>query len=171
MTDDIHKANAIKAWELVKEHGGVRKASALTGIKRTTLATRYRVAIDHYGLPDLKLKAARIWMSQPDIETPEARREIRDASFWKTRALDLQKQLASAEHIAEQLGGVRDQKIVIPNWLIERSKGKPGRAILGLLLSDIHAGEVVSGEELNGLNEYDIEICRRRLRRLFQCSL
>jgi len=35
-----------------------------------------------------------------------------------------------------------------------------------LLLSDIHAGEVVRAEELNGLNEYSFDICTKRLKYL-----
>lgn len=35
---------------------------------------------------------------------------------------------------------------------------------LVLLLSDLHAGEVVRSEEMNGINEYNFDICNRRLK-------
>lgn len=108
--------------------------------------------------------------SRPEIVSSEDRREIRDAAFWRKRASELQAKLADAEHVAEQLAGVRHQPIVIPPWLLSSTKGKIGKAVLGILLSDIHAGEVVNAEELNGLNEFNLDICRRRLRRLFAAA-
>jgi hypothetical protein len=54
--------------------------------------------------------------------------------------------------------------------LLAPSSGKRSRSVIGLLLSDVHAGEVVSSDEILGLNSFDIEICRRRLRRLFAAA-
>jgi hypothetical protein len=105
-----------------------------------------------------------------NAETPFERREIRDASFWRKKASDLQKQLAEVEHIAEQLAGIRNQPITVPPWASTPKGGKPRKAVLGLLLSDIHAGEVVRADELDGLNEFNLDICRRRLRRLFAAA-
>lgn len=121
--------------------------------------------------PDWSLwKAPERAQIEEEENSPVERREVRDAAFWRKKAVDLQKQLADAEHIAEQLAGIRHQSIVVPPWLISRGKGKPGKAVLGILLSDIHAGEVVSAEELGGLNEYNVDICRRRLRRMFTAA-
>lgn len=106
----------------------------------------------------------------PELSPVAQRREIRDAAFWKRKADEFSKQLSEAEHIAEELGGLRNQSFNIPHWLMNRSGGKKGRSVVGLCLSDVHCGEVVSADELLGLNEYNLVICRRRLMRLFSAA-
>lgn len=46
--------------------------------------------------------------------------------------------------------------------------GKGGRQSAILHISDVHGGEDVSLHEMDGLNSYNAEICRARLRRMFQ---
>lgn len=98
------------------------------------------------------------------------RREARDAEFWRRRAKALEKDLAQAEHIAEQLAGLRDQPIYPPTWLMPESTPS-SRAVLGLFLSDLHAGEVVDPDEILGLNAYNVDVFRKRIRRYFAAAL
>jgi hypothetical protein len=60
----------------------------------------------------------------------------------------------------------------MPDWVVEeprkRSKN-PG--IPSLLLSDLHWGEVVKKEQVNGVNEYNLEIANRRLKRVFERTI
>lgn len=51
----------------------------------------------------------------------------------------------------------------------ERVLGKPSVESMVLLLSDLHAGEIVRADEMNGLNEYNFEICVRRLKFIVEC--
>ncbi len=161
--------------EYTQRHAGEKSATEEAGdrigVNRVTMARWVSSVEGTESEPDWSIWKGRAEPVKPEeVETPESRREVRDGSFWRRKATELQKQLADAEHVAEQLAGVRHQPIVVPDWLIARGKGKPGRAVLCMLVSDIHAGEVVSSEELGGLNEFNIDICRRRLRRLFAAA-
>jgi hypothetical protein len=114
-----------------------------------------------------------IWEGRSEqlVSDRENRKETRDAAFWRKQAIDLQKKLADAEHIAEQLAGIRHQPIIVPPWTSTlKGGGKQKKAVIGLLVSDVHAGEVVRADELDGLNEFNLDVCRRRLRRLFSAA-
>lgn len=116
----------------------------------------------------------------PPVAPAAERREIRDAAYWQRQARALKRELADAEHVAEELAGVRGQSVTVPDWLLsapgegERPAGAAaavGRSVVGLFLSDIHAGEVIKSEETLGINAYDLEICARRLRRYFEAAV
>lgn len=99
-----------------------------------------------------------------------SRLEVRDTSFWRDRARKSEKELADLDHVIAELSGVRDIPIKIPRWLVSEAKGKTGKSVVSLLLSDVHAGEVIDAEEILGINEFNPDICRRRLRRYFEAS-
>lgn len=101
---------------------------------------------------------------------PPSRLEVRDTSFWRDRARKYERELADQEHVMAQLSGLREVPINVPRWLTSEMKGKAGKSVVSLLLSDIHAGEVIDAEEILGINEFNPDICRRRLRRYFQAS-
>jgi hypothetical protein len=169
--DDIRRTRAVKAWELVKQHRSVTKAAAAIKTPRTTLSAHYRAAINEFGYaPVTEEQNVKIDTLLSEESSPAERKDIRDAAFWRKKSVELQRQLGDAEHLYEQLAGIRQQQVTVPDWLLRRDQGKPGRAVLGLLISDVHAGERVSREELNGINEYNIAICRERLRRLFAAA-
>ncbi len=142
----------------VYEANGRNKTAtaAALGIARATLDNRLAAA-----------QRSEPVQSEP---TPETRRETRDADFWRRRAKTLEKDLADAEHVTEQLAGIRNQHVQPAEWLLKAGSGKLGRSVLGSVLSDVHAGEKVDADEILGLNAYNIDICRRRVRRMFAAS-
>lgn len=106
---------------------------------------------------------------QAEEKAPEAmRRETRDAAFWRKRATDAAHDLAAAEHLAEELAGIRGMRVEIPDWLLRSSEGKKGRSVIGALTSDVHMGEVIDAEEILGINAYSPDICRVRMQRYFE---
>jgi transposase-like protein len=104
-------------------------------------------------------------MADAPVAAPAAR-EIRDASFWRARANEERTARTEAEHIAEALAGVRATPISIPEWVM--TPGHPGKSVVCGLLSDIHMGEVIAPDEIDGINAFNVEIARQRLRRYFQ---
>lgn len=101
---------------------------------------------------------------------PEKRSEIRDAMFWRAKAANLQKWLDDAERMAEQLAGLREN--VSPGrieWAMPDTTRK-GSSVVGAILSDMHMGEVIDPEEIAGVNAFDPEICRARVRRFFSAT-
>ena len=97
--------------------------------------------------------------------------EIRNERFWKERATALAAELSETNHILAQVSGMMERIPTPPVWALPKPSSKAKRASGLLHISDIHAGEVVRAEEINGLNAFDIAICRRRLRRMFAASI
>lgn len=126
---------------------------------------RFKARGEPHFLPDWSLFKAP---AKPEIG--QSRAEIFDAAFWRKKHASLQKELAEAEHIAAELAGIRGLSINVPDWLVDTRQHKRGRSVIGCLVSDIHMGEVIDPEEINGINAFNPDICRERLRRYFSAA-
>jgi hypothetical protein len=118
---------------------------------------------------------ARNAEARKDTRTPEQKtkerldlaRAQRDLSDMRAQNRHLQKLALSSEGLREMIGTLPAPSAGDPEWL--KGPAKP-RSVTGtglLMISDIHAGEVVKGEQLGGANAYNLEICERRLRNTF----
>lgn len=137
----------------VREHGSISAAARALGVARKTLSDRYHRA-----------------KNNPDIKEKAERREAQGQQFWRTRANKLNKDLADLEYLAEQLAGIRQAPVTIPTWMLPERTRKP-RSVVGVLLTDAHAGEVVKPGEIAGINEFNVAICRERIRNLIARSI
>lgn len=148
----------IRVYE--EKKGNMEAAANALGIASQTLFSRLRRGKALYGLfPVVERK-----------EDVQYRREVHDAGFWKKRAEDHERSLREVEHLLEEISGIRNTPYTIPSWLLTTDNGQRGRSVIGCLLSDVHMGEVISDEEIHGINRFDPEICRARLRRYFQAA-
>jgi transposase-like protein len=146
MTREIVEA----ALAAVAKHGTVSKAARALGVARQTLQNQVHSA-DRFNVP-----------APPRAEpTPEERR---DAEFWKRRFTEASKELAETRHTLKAVAGLAGERVSFPDWALP-PKGKVQNAVGLLQLSDLHGGEVVRPEEINGYNSYDIATFRRRIRR------
>lgn len=96
--------------------------------------------------------------------------ELRNEAFWKSRAQEFAKELADTRHALEQVSGLMNRAPDPPQWTLPKT-GRRNRASGLITISDIHAGEIVKADEIGGLNEFNLEICRARLRRLFGATI
>lgn len=108
--------------------------------------------------------------AQVAVKPELSRAEAHDAGFWKKKFSILQSQLGEAEHMVEQLSGLRGVPFEIPEWLVDSRRDRRGKSVIGCLLSDIHMGEVITAEEIHGINAFNVDICRARLRRYFTAA-
>ena len=105
----------------------------------------------------------------PAVDALRSPGEVRDAAFWRRVAQERGREITKIEKMLAEVGGLAETPVAPPSWMLPRA-GKKKRATIGLFLSDVHAGEVIEADEILGLNEYDIEICRARLRRYFAAA-
>lgn len=96
--------------------------------------------------------------------------EVRNAEFWRRKAMEAARELADTRYMLHEVSGLMSRAPVPPKWTLP-SAGKQNRAAGLLTISDIHAGEVIKADEVNGVNAYDLDICRARLRRLFAATI
>lgn len=108
----------------------------------------------------------------PTLVSPEQERaERHGAEFWRRKAKAAEHELARAEHLAAELAGVRGQGWQVPDWLLASiSPAAIGRSVVGCLVSDVHMGEVIEPDEILGVNRFDPDVCRARLKRYFEAS-
>ena len=97
--------------------------------------------------------------------------ELRNEGFWRKRAKDLASELAETRHTLDQVSGLMARPVDPPRWTLPRASGRKHRAMGLLHISDVHGGEVVRPEEVNGLNEFDLDVCGDRLKRLFDAAV
>ncbi len=99
---------------------------------------------------------------------PVTPRERHDSAFYRKRATDLRKELDAAHHTIEELGGIRSVGISAPEWASPEASQVDGRAILIAHTSDLHFGECIDEGEISGINRYDHQTARDRMRRYFE---
>lgn len=153
--------------EFIKKCGSGREAAKRIGVAESTLRSMLK---RHGKNVDAGIKVPRDGLAYEPPQPDEMRLENRDSGFWKAKARDYERDLADVEKMLSEVSGVRSQQVYPAEWLLDTKRGRRGKAVIGLLLSDVHAGEVISDDELLGLNGFDIAICRRRLRRLFAAT-
>lgn len=103
----------------------------------------------------------------PQEGTPQSRAERMDAGFWRKRSAGVERDLAAVEHRLEQIAGLRAMDFTVPDWIIRPGASRRGKSVIGCLVSDVHDGEVISANEINGINAFNPEICERRMHRYF----
>ena len=97
--------------------------------------------------------------------------EIRDAAFWRRRHQEAQDALHKTERLLRQVSGLLDRQVSPPAWTMPAKDTTKARAAGLLHVSDLHVGEVIRADEIGGLNSYDPEVFRRRIRRLFAAAV
>lgn len=90
-----------------------------------------------------------------------------------TIILNLRAELAQAKAEAVNSAMIREiigtarletESLQIPSWVVKPSLTADAPGTPGLMLSDLHWGEVVKPSQVNGVNEFNLTIARRRLR-------
>lgn len=161
---------------------GLEGCALIPGLGASTFGSRVRIAIEK-GLvtradrrslpPDTPMpsdepQAAPEAVQRPsrDVEMESLRRQLREAQA------DSSMQEWARSIILET--DKRAQACRPAIWTSEPQTGpRISAGIPTLLLSDLHWGEVVLANEVDGVNEYSTEIARRRLRRVIEktCDL
>src|SRR5579872_135101 len=109
--------------------------------------------------------------------------KARTAADFKTQhdpatiILNLREELREAKAESINAAIIRDiigtarletEKLQIPNWVTKPTITTDAPGVPGLMLSDLHWGEVVKPAQVNGVNEFNMTIARRRLRNVVE---
>lgn len=174
MDKDVLEAWAKRLGELVREGYAPPGTRVASGEINATTAIALELGIKQGTMQKhvLRMKEAgfaRFWTSEGSkAAKPEpTRSEVHDAAFWRKKFTSADRELAEAEHLVGQLAGVRDTQFAVPEWLLLPGSERRGRSVIGCLVSDVHDGEVINAEEINGINAFDPDICERRMHRYY----
>ena len=95
------------------------------------------------------------------VVNTERNRLAIDNKRLETELKTMETALAESKHLVPQ-----------PGWLKpKRSRGGAKRATLVAMLSDVHAGERVEAEEMQGFNAYNLDVAEFRLKRFFEKTI
>ncbi len=78
------------------------------------------------------------------------------------------KRAIDAERLRESVFGLKDTPLEPPQWLLERSTAGDAPHVACLLASDFQFGEVIDGGNMDGINEYNVDVAEDRYRRLIE---
>ncbi|GLS29976.1 hypothetical protein SAMN04488498_104319 [Mesorhizobium albiziae] len=154
---------AEKAAGLTKNKADVR----LRGIRRAGLDTLWRDAAVAWSKAKTTNAAAPVTPPTIDERLRERRLE-REVADLKTERKGLLDRIIAAEDLRATVFDLA-RAIEAPAVIAPISGGKRGGRRSAILhISDVHCGEAVDLYEMDGLNSYNLDICRARLERLFQ---
>lgn len=149
-----------EAIDLVKEYGSSTEASRASCIPETTLRRRYQAGIKEFGKPDVK---------KPPTEYLQKEYELRDEIRTLRAELTAQrKETLTFENIKKYILEVSDYDINPPTWLTNVKTSGDTTGVPTLFVSDLHWGEIVNPLEIDGVNEYNLEIAHKRIKNLWE---
>ena len=138
-----------EAVNLVAEHGGMLHVAARkAGIPHSTLQNRYTKGLSRGFVPGGKVEAPDLQMEirRLEAELAQARKAKFDIDVVKNEILKL-----------------RDEFQDPPDWTLKSKKPNSSAGVATLFLSDLHWGEIVFPSQVNGVNEYNLDIAAKRL--------
>lgn len=90
----------------------------------------------------------------------------------KRRLKEAHRDTLDTEAIRQILGGIIAAPVAPPKWLIHiDDNASHAQEVPITIWSDWHGGEVVSRAEVSGINEFNIEVLERRVRRLVERTI
>ena len=142
---------------LAKCNGNQSEAARLLGLNRNTYLSRLNAA-----------RAAPPAPAPPIDEKLELRDRIRTL---EAMIAAHQRETLDDHYVKQKIIGLAEMKPRVPAWLLSTSPAKGVTGIPTLMLSDLHWGEVVDPDQIGGVNEYNLEIASRRLRRVVETAI
>lgn len=151
------KAEAVAA--LKKCSGNISAAARLLNMPRQTLKNRLDAAARDANAP----------APAPEVDD---RIELRDKiRTLKAELASVNRETLDAKYVKEKIIGLVDTPTNPPKWLVAPLKNKHAPGVPTLFASDWHHGERVFPKQVNGVNEYNMEIAHRRAKRLISGAI
>lgn len=153
MADHLSDAELVARLKLVKDQDGNRSAAAkILGISSSSMRTCITQA-EARGLTAESKVVDEVGRLKQEVKVKDKRIE------------NLIREEETAEAIRTEIYNLAARTPEPPQWLLK--DGKPGtRGAPIVIWSDLHYGEVISRDEIGGLNEYNKDIAAKRMKKL-----
>lgn len=155
--------------------------------KHPTLTAAARAAGVPYRTFQAQVRRAKEWASTAHaaqakpVEAPTVLVRDREVTALRDRLKATEKALVEAQRgendrdvIAEIAGVVAAAPRELPEWVTKptpRERGKPANEVLMTSWCDWHLGERVEGAEVNGFNDYNMDVAQDRIERLVTTTI
>jgi hypothetical protein len=164
-TAKLDKKLAQQAVKAVEQAGSKAAAARLIGVPVTTLKDRLVMAErDHRLVP--KLTLATVDGNVPN-EADQLRDRVREL---ETAAKAAKKDTLDDDYVKRKIIGLTESMAEVspPSWALRLPKVLDLPGIPSVMWSDWHWGETVFKSQINGVNEFNLEIANRRARKLVE---
>lgn len=163
MPSTVPDADVQQACDLVAKYGSAHAASLHSGVPHSTLAHRLRLAAKRGIEPSPGVMAevendrqSQIVLLRDQVKSLRAQVRQQDA------------QTVTFESVKRMIGVAVEHEPDPPKWLTPRKPSKASSGVPTLFLSDWHWGEVVNPAEIEGANEFNLEVAHKRARKLVE---
>lgn len=131
----------------------ISQAAKMLGMPRDTFRNR--------------LVRAQSKVTGPKTKEIDEKVELKDKIRTLTATINaFNKETLDVKYVKEQIIGLVDAPVSAPSWLVKPAKSKHAPGVPTLFASDWHHGERVFPNQVNGVNEYNMDIAHKRARRL-----
>lgn len=98
---------------------------------------------------------------------------VREVADLRKQLKDVSREDVTAQYVKQKILGLKEDvdQLTAPAWLVNPTKSHSAPGVPTLFASDWHWGEVVFPKQLEGKNEYNLEIARRRARHLIDRTI
>ena len=158
MKANLSDGELVTYLQLVREHkGNITKAAHASGINRSHLS-------------ECVSKARARGLTADTKVVDEVGKLKTDLRLAQTQIKNMRQDNDTAETIREKIFGLAARTPEPPNWVAKF--GSPGsRGCPVTCWSDWHYGEVISSDEVGGVNSYDKEIAKKRATKLVNTTI
>jgi hypothetical protein len=134
------------------------EAAKRMGTPRGTLDQYINVFAPRHGIT-LPSKSDPVFSAGAPAED-ELRHQI---ATLKTQLTAYQKDELTARYVRSKIMGLAETTPTPPVWLVENKASKSSPGVPTLFCSDLHWGEVVDPRQINGVNEYNLNVAHTRM--------
>jgi len=157
-----------QAIDSVKKYGSITEAAKKLKIPRKTLSGRYNKALDLGYVADIPIidTEDEVAIESKIKKINKENRELRNKYNELLRMNEEQRQQLSMFEVFEN-----KSDSIIADKIRKINNLKKNESVAVLLYSDLHFEEMVDSRTVNGLNEYNPEIAKKRSNKFFENSL
>lgn len=158
MGDRLTDAELVETLRVLRAHGTPTAAAKFLGVPRATFRERIALAEGRNLTADTPVldEAAKL-----KIALKAAQRDIKA----------LQVEHDTAESVRQRIYELASRSPAPPKWLDKPRTGASHPGVPMTIWSDWHFGEVVRPEEVAGMNEFNLEIAKRRVEKLVDVTV
>lgn len=153
---------------------------------RTVIAAAHALGITR-GAMEARLRAAKLYGLQPGDKarpTPalvaEANMTAAEINKLTDEIIELKAQLKArkgdtldSSYVKRKIFGIIEASadVVVPRWAVDAVRGKALPGVPHAMWSDWHWGETVFPDQVNGVNEFNLEVAHKRAKRLVERTI
>lgn len=158
--EENEEARTQEVIEALEKAGGNKtKAAQLLGIAISTFKSRLNKAISQ-----------GLFSNEDELEL-KARFLEQENSTLRTELKQFKNQTYALNDVRTKIFNLASTSPSIPNWLVNTNKLGHSAGIPSIFLSDFHWGEVVDPSQINNVNQYNLEIAKKRVQALVEKTI